>query len=330
MLRFTDAQQASILANRRQFNASQRAMASRIGNASMIGNALPLPFNVWGEWDREGIAIQRQVLAVFNDLASSVSRPMPIGKLVHYFQAISDSGSVNISLDGRSKANIDKPTFAYYGTPVPIIDSSFGYGWREVAAAASEGYQLDDAGRTNAMFKVAEKLEGIALDGDSSIVVSGQQLYGLRTHPKRSTRSTGVTLQSATGAQWMSEVIATLKLLQAKNFKSPATLYLNWSDWFYAGNTDFSTTYPNKTILQRIQEIAGVQAVVPADKVSANQIIALVKDRRVVQVLSAMPMVTRAQERDNPEDDYNFVTMAAAAVEIKYDAANNIGLAVSS
>jgi hypothetical protein len=41
-------------------------------------------------------------------------------------------------------------------------------------------------------------------------------------------------------------------------------------------------------------------------------------------------MTTRAQFRANPEDDYNFVTMAAASVEIKFDAEQNCGVAVST
>jgi hypothetical protein len=174
-----------------------------------------------------------------------------------------------------------------------------------------------------------EKMESIALDGDASIVVNGAALYGLRTHPKRETRTTGVALNGATGAQWLAEIVATLKLLHANNFKTPATIYLNWDDWFYASHTEFTAGYP-KTIAQRVLEMAGVREVVPADKVAAGQIIALVKDSRVVQVLNGMPMVTRAQFRANPEDDYNFVTMAAVAVEIKFDAEGNCGLAVST
>lgn len=329
MLRYTPEQQAYLLNNRREFNARQAALASRLNGGTMIGNALPMPKDVWGQWDREGIDVQRQLLAVFNDLAATLATPMPIGKIVHFFQTISDSGQVNVSLDGRAKGRTDQAVYDYFGTPVPIIDSPFNYGWRQVEAARSEGFQLDSAGRTNAMFKVAQRLETIALDGDSSIVVNGQILYGLRTHPRRNTRTTGQALNGATGAQWLADVVATLRLLHNDNFKVPAQLYVNFSDWFYAGATEFAAGYP-KTIAQRVLEIPGVAGVVASDAVLAGQIIALVKDRRVLQVLNAMPMSTRAQFRANPEDDYDFVTMAAAAVEIKFDAEQNCGVAVSS
>ncbi len=328
MLRFTDEQQAFVLANRRQFNASQIAMAETHGQ-TLIGNALPLPKDVWGLWDREAVEVQRTTLRVFNDLSSSVSMPMPIGKLVHHFQTVSDSGSVNVSLDGRSKGRTDQPVFAYHGTPLPIIDSPFSYGWRQVAAASTEGFQLDAAGRTNSMRKIAEKAESLMLNGDTDIVVGADPLYGLRTHPRRNTRTTAQALNGATGAQWLTTIIATLKLLHGDNFKSPATIYLNFDDWFYATSTEFTAGYP-KTIAQRVLELGGLREVIDADSINAGEVIAIVKDRSVLQVLSGMPMTTRAQFRANPEDDYNFVTMAAVALEIKFDANQNCGVAVSS
>jgi len=329
MLRFTPEQERLIVANRRSFNERQTALNAAMAGNVMLGNAYALPKDVWGQWDREGVEVQRSTLGVFNDLAASVSTPMAIGKLIHYFQTISDSGSANISLDGRSKARTDKPTFDYHGTPLPIIDSTFSFGWREVEAARSEGFQLDASARTNAMRKVAETLETGVLDGYSTITVNGQTSYGLRTHPKRNTRSTTNTLNGATGAQWLADITATLKLLHGDNFKVPATIYVNWDDWFYATSTEYTSGYP-KTIAQRVLELGGVREIIPVDSLSADELLAVVKDRRVVSLLNGMPMHTRAQMRANPEDDYNFVTMAAAAVEVKFDAENNCGIAHST
>lgn len=326
MLRFTPEQQAFILANRRDFNARQTELANAHASG-MIGNALPIPRDVWGVWDREGIEIQREVLSVFNDLSASVSMPMPIGKLVHHFQTISDSGSVNVSLDGRSKARTDQPVFEYHGTPLPIIDSTFSFGWRQMEAARSEGFALDGAGRSNAMFKVAEKLEDIVLNGDASVVVGGSQLYGLRNHPKRNTDTHGFDLNGASGANWLTAFAKLTTALYGDNFYTEPTVYVNVSDWKYARETDFSTAYPNKTIAQRVLE-SGIANVVPASNVAVSELIGVVKNRRVLQVLNGMPMTTRAQFRANPEDDYNFVTMAAAALEVKFDATDNCGIAV--
>lgn len=336
MLRYSDAQTAMLVSNRRAFNANEAMISDRFGLANaehteLVGNASPLPRDVWGDWDRESVALQRNLQPVFADLAAAVQVPMAIGKLVQYFRTVSDSGVANISLDGQSEAKTDQPVYDYHGTPLPIVDSTFSYGWRQMAAAQTEGEQLDSDGRDNANRRVSEKLESIALNGDASIVVGGAQLYGLRNHPKRNTRSTGETLNGATGVQWEAEIIALLKLLHDDNFKNvSATIYMNFDDWFYASSTMYSTQYPGKSILQRVQEIAGVGSIVPADSINANELIAVVKDRRTIRVLNGMPVSTVAKFRANPMDPYNFQTMAAAAVQIKYDAEDNCGLVVSS
>ena len=332
MLRFSKQQQQLIKNQWRHHEAVHNRMQENFAHEGriLVGNASPLPRDVWGEWDRESVEIQRDVLAVMNDLAASVQRPMDIGKLVHYFRTTSDSGNINVSLDGRSKAKTDQPLIDYHGTPLPIWDTTFSFGWRQMLAAQTEGENLDDDARMNGMRRIAEKGEDIALNGDTEIVVGGAPLYGLRTHPNRATRSTGATLNGATGVEWNAEIVATLKLLHNMNVRAPATIYLNWDDWFYASNTDYSTQYPNKTILQRVQEIAGVGSIVPASKVPANEIIAVVKNRELIQVLNGMPMSTRAKFRANPEDDYDFLIMMAAAVEIKFDANGQCGVAHSS
>lgn len=330
MLRYTPQQEAFIIGNRRQFNANQTAIAAVHGNNLLIGNASPLPRDVWGEWDREAVELQRSILAVFNNLAAAVQSPMAIGKLVTYFQTISDSGEINVSMDGRSKARTDQPVIDYVGTPLPIIDTGYTYSWRQMQAAETEGFGSLDAGaRLNANRRIAEKLENMALYGYSGIVVGGSASYGLLNHPSRNTRTTGVTLNGATGAQWMTEIIATIKLLHSDNFKVPATIYLNWSDWFYASATEFTANY-SKTILQRIREIEGVGEIVPSDTIPASNIVALVKNRQVVEIKNGMPPTNRVKFRANPEDDFDFTVIAAATIQLKYDAAGQMGLAHSA
>jgi uncharacterized linocin/CFP29 family protein len=343
-----NAQQAALIDYRRQvFNEQQVIMANthriphdvtamRAAFAAndprmMAGNASPLPKDAWAEWDRESVQIQRDELAVFNDLAASVGEAINIGKLIHYFRQVSDSGVVNISLDGRSKAKLDQQVYSYIGTPIPIIDSTFGYTWRQVQAAQTVGEQLDSDGRDNANRKVSEKLEDIVLNGDSKIVVDGRPLYGLRNHPKRGSRNTSNDLSTCTGAQWAADVIATLLLLNADHFYDDATLYVNKNDWLYAQRTLFNTTSGNtQTIAQHILSLAQVGSVVASSKVPADNIIAVVKRKTVVKLLNAMPINTQPLFRANPTDDYTFQTMAACALEIKYDGSANESCGVAT
>lgn len=322
MLKFSKEQEALILNERRAYDQSHKELAAK---GVFMGNASTVPKDVWGEWDREGIEIQRDVLAVFNDL-SSLSRSLPIGKQVHFYQTISDSSEVNISMDGRGKAKTDQPLVNYVGTPIPIIDSTFSFGWRQMAAMQSEGQSLDPAARNNAMRRVAEKMEDLVLNGDTKIDVGGAKIYGLRTLPGRNTGTTALDLNGATGAQWVEVIKDVIEKLHADNYYTPVTIYLNYGDWFYASATDYVAAAPQNTILQRIMAIPGVAAVVPASKVPANEVLGICKRSDVVQILTEMPMAVRPIMRLRPEDDYVFNVMAAVAPEFKVDYAGQCGI----
>lgn len=338
MLKFTPEQQQLILNSRRRWDYMHRDLAARYGfavndvNGAILahnqfdGNASTLPKDVWGSWDRNFVEVQRDVLSVFNDLASTVPQNVPLGKIVHYFMMMSDSGDINISLDGRSKAKADQPVMTYEGTPVPIIDSELVYGWRQMLSAQTEGFTLDTDGIANKQRRVAEKLEDLAINGDSTISVGGATIYGLRTAPYRATNTHGFVLNGATGANWLSVIKGVIAAIMAKNFRAPTTIYLNYDDWFYASTNDYVANYP-KTILQRLMEIPNVKAIVPASKVPANEVLAIVKRSDVVKVLNGMPPSTRPKARQNPEDNYVFSVIAAAAVQYKHDAEGQAGYA---
>lgn len=318
MLRFTQDQQRYLFEGRAAFNHGQR---------QLHGNAAGLPADFWKQIDMNVGMVQRDILAVFNDLAASVAQPMPIGIPVSEFLVASDGGQLHVSMDGISDGPADTAEYAHFSSAVPIFSSPFRYGWRAVEGASTKGLSLDMAPRDNSLRTVAEGQEDMVLNGSTKIVVNGEQLYGLRNHPNRTTSTMGVTLNGATGAEWVAEVTALIESLHAKNFYAPITIYLNYSDWFYASNTDFSTQYPNKTILQRVMEIAGIQSIVPGSKVPASEMIGVVKRTDVVQLLNAMPTAVLPKFRANTHDDYQFVGASAVGLQIRFDFKEQCGVA---
>lgn len=330
ILKFNEAQAKAVIGMREHFNNTQEAMAKGLpadpATRALIGNASPVHKDVWGMWDREAVEVQRDVLAVFADVASTNSKPMPIGKLVNYFQRMSDSGGVNVSIDGRGTAKSDQPVIDYQGTPVPILDDSFRFGWRQMEAERTEGYtSLQSGASANSMRKIAEKMEDMMLNGESSIVVGGATIYGLRNLPQRNTGTHGLTLATATGAEWVAAVTSLIKKMQADNFYTEVTVYMNMGDYLEAATKDYSAAKGDGTIMQRLQTIPGVRYV-PASKVPANELIGLCKRRDVVEILSAMPMTTIPLFRANAHDDYVFRVMAAVAPQLKWDGNDQCGV----
>lgn len=317
MLQFTKEQELAVNAARSHFNSTQTALAT---HATLVGNASLIPLDAWRRIDARGSAIQRDVLAVFNALAQANSTPVGIGDLVNFYPQVSDSGEVNVSMDGRSDANADQALIKYAGTPVPVFDSVARFGWRQMEVMRKSPSGIDTDTIANHQRKVAEKLEDMAINGLSTIQVNGTTIHGLRTFPQRSTNVHGRDLNGATGAQWVEAFKVLVNTLIADNAFGRVSVMLNWGDYTYASMTDFAAGYP-KTILARLQEMEQVASIIPASRIPANEMIGIANlaTGEWGSVLNAMPMVTRPKARANPEDDYVFSVMAAVAPQFRSD-----------
>lgn len=319
MLRFTNSQEAAVIAARRAFNETQVALAAR--HADIVGNAAPIPLDSWRRIDARATRIQRDVLAVFNRLAQANSTPVGIGDLVSYFPKISDSGSVSVTLDGRHTGKNDAATVQYEGTPIPIFSTEVSMGWRQMEMVRKGQAALDVESVANGQRKIAEKAEDVVLNGLSSIVVNGSTIYGLRNHPQRNTDTHGFDLSAATGANWLATFQKLINALVGDNAFGRVTVFLNYGDWVYADINEFTSGYP-KTILQRMREIQQIADIIPCSKVPADNVLGVagLESGDWGSMLSAMPMATRPKARHNPEDDYVFGVMMAAVPQFRVDA----------
>lgn len=322
MLRFTAEQTAAINAARSGFNRTQLAMAANhVADLQFAGNAAPVDLDAWRRIDTRATQIMRDVLAVFNTLARANTTPLAVGDIISYFPQISDSGSVAVSMDGRNGGIADQAQVKYVGTPVPVISSAARMGWRQMAVVRKGGVGLDVETIANHQRKVAEKLEDMVLNGDSSIVVGGSQIFGLRNHPQRNTDTHGFDLNaSATGANWLDAFRKLINACVGDNAFGRITVFLNYSDWVYASVNEFTAGYP-KTILQRLREIEQIADIIPCGRVPADNIIGVagLETGNWGSILSAMPMTTRPKTRINPEDDYVFDVMAVVAPQFRTD-----------
>jgi len=223
-------------------------------------------------------------------------------------------------MDGRWVGADDQAQIKYAGTPVPVINSTARFGWRQMEVLRKGG-MLDTETLANHQRRVAEKMEDLVLNGDASVVVGGATIYGLRNHPNRNTSTHGFDLNNtATGANWLAAFKQIIDLCVGDNAYGKITVFLNYSDWVYASVNEFVAGYP-KTILQRLREIEQIADIVPASRIPADNIIGVagLETGNWGSILSAMPMVTRPKFRANPEDDYTFDVMAVVAPQFRTD-----------
>lgn len=320
MLRFTNEQQAAILAARQRFNETQVAMAANAAIPGLEGNSLAIPIDAWRRIDGRAQVLARSRLAVFSRLAQASTIPVSIADLVNYYPQVSDSGEVHVSMDGRNQAKADQANVKFVGTPVPVLTATARMGWRQMEVIRKGGSFIDTATIANKQRKVFEKLEDMAINGLSSVNVGGDTIYGLRTLPTRNTFAHGLTLATATGAQVLTAFKQAITAALGDNQYGRITMFVNMGDYTAWDTTDYASAYTG-TILQRLRAIGQIADIVPASSIPANELSGVVdlESGEWGGILSAMPPTTRPKTRQNPEDDYLFNVMAAAAPQFRSD-----------
>lgn len=319
MLIFTNEQQQAVMAARRQFNQRATARAAEAA-AGLEGNSLAIPLDAWRRIDTRAQQIARSRLVMFSRLAAASTIPVGIADIVNYYPQVSDSGEVLVTMDGRNAGKADQAVMKFVGTPVPILTSTARFGWRQMEVIRKGGAMIDTATIANHQRKVAEKLEDMVLNGLSGINVDGNIIYGLRNLPQRNTFVHGLTLATATGAQWLAMVKQAISAAMADNQYGQLTLFVNQADYTAADTTDYAANYSG-TILERLRAVNQIAEIVPVASVPPNEVLGIVdlSGGEWGGILSAMPMTTRPKTRIEPEDDYLFGVMAAAAPQFRSD-----------
>lgn len=297
--------------------------------ASVRNQAVILPRDAWLELD----GITRRVMrndegqAYMADLMP-LAKAVNIGKLVHLNRVSSDAGAVTRSLSGQVPTPVDKVTYDYRGTPVPIFSTAYGREWREWNTLQSENFDALSDDQEAHTAKIRRDMARYALDGDATIAVSGYTAYGIRTSPY----SKAINLGSAAGGANIdlttadSDAVDTFitqtlgAMLDANLITGKVNLYISPEigrnfDKSYSGSTGFK----GGTLLSYLLTNRRINKIVVTFELKGNEFFGFVPDAEFIRPLIGMAVNTTAKVRLNPTDNYQFLVMGAMGLEIRAD-----------
>lgn len=306
--------------------------------AGLSNSAAVLPRDAWMELDD----ITRRVMrndegsAFMSDLMP-LAKTVHIGKLVNLYRVSSDAGSVIRSLSGQVPVAMDKVTYDYRGTPVPIFSTAYGREWREWNTLQSENFDAlaDDQEAHTA--KIRRDMAKYALTGDSNIVVGGYTAKGIMNH----TYSIPVNLGSAVGG---ANIDLTAKTTTSDAIDEFFTLYLGAIldsnlvgqkvnlyvspeigrrlDMTYSG----SAGYKGGSLLSYLLTNRRIGKISVTYELTGNEFFGFVPSSEYIRPLIGMAVGTTPTTRLNPTDNYQFLVMGAMGLEIKSDFSGRSGV----
>jgi len=318
--------------NREWFHQSEENFA-RFGNSAAI-----LPRDAWQELDD----ITRRILrndegSVFMNDLMPLAKTIHIGKLVNMYRVSGDAGTVVRSMSGQPAVPIDKVTYDYRGTPVPIFQTGYGREWREWNTLRSENFDALSDDQEAHSAKIRRDMALYTLTGDSNIVVGGYTAMGILNH----TYSKEVNLGSGGGGanidltaagttsdaiyNFFSQYLGTI--LDNNLVRQRVNIYVSPEigrrlDLPYAKSAEFRDGSMRDWLLKnrRINKIEVTY------ELSGNAFFGFIPSSEFIRPIVGMAVGTTPVARLNPTDNYQFLIMGAMGLEIKADITGKSGV----
>lgn len=293
-----------------------------IGNAAGI-----LPRDAWLEMDDITRRVMRadEGAAWMNDLMG-LAKPVNIGKIVHLNRVSSDAGSVVRSISGQNPVPLDKVTYDYRGTLVPMFLTGYGREWREWKSYESEGFDAlaDDQEAHAAKIKRDQAL--YVLNGDATMVFQGYQGYGIRTHPLSKSINVGAAGFNINFTTATPDAIDTFvngplgALLDASFITGGVNLYISpeiaraW-DKTYSGSAGFKDGSIRDFLLKNRR----INKIEVTFELTGNEFFWFQPNAQYIRPIVGMAVTTTAIPRDRPRANYQFELAGALGLEIRAD-----------
>lgn len=310
----------------RQEDVLAKLTAEFMGNAASI-----LPRDAWLDLD----GITRRVMRadegqVWMADLMPLAKPVNIGKLVHLNRVSSDAGRVVRSMSGQVPVTMDKVTYDYRGTPVPIFSTAYGREWREWNTLQSENFDALSDDQEAHVAKIRRDMALYALDGDSSIVFEGYTATGIRTNPLSKSINLGSAAGGAnidlTSPSTTSDAIDTFftqtlgAMLDANLITGKVNIYVSPEigrnlDRSYSGSSGFK----GGTLMAYLLTNRRINKIAVSYELSGNAFFGFVPSAEYIRPLIGMAVNTTAMTRLNPTDNYQFLVMGAMGIEIRAD-----------
>lgn len=280
----------------------------------------------WMQLDKALLDVKRQRLGGIDDLKSAgltYNLGNAMGTTVLEYHDISDSMEAELSMDGVTRGDADRPEFGTGYLPIPIIHVDFDINMRVLAASRNLGNPLDTTMVEHAGRKVIEKLEAMLFTATSYTYGAGT-IYSYLNAPKRNiVVSTTVWDDSATGANIIADIQKMKKASIAAKHYGPWVLYIP-TEYETRLDEDYTTGYP-KTIRQRILELNGITKIKVVDTLTDGNVLLVQMTSDVVRLVNGMDLQVIEWKTEGGMVS-KFKVMAIQVPQIRNDHEGNSGL----
>ena len=293
------------------------------GEPVAVVNSL-LTEDEWVELEDMVLTAARYPLRVVDRFRSAgLVRPLgSVGSLEARWYVQSGITPASINMTGRSRAERDLPEVLPDGVPVPVIFKEFSIDWRTLEASRRLGDGLDMTTMIETTRVVAEAYEGLVVAGNEDVRLNNRPIYGLCTHPKRTTD----TATNFGGGDWgtITNILPTVEgMINAANQQhnyGPFLLYVSQTQYNQAALRRYTDGSGRKPI-EDLQGLAMVSAIepLPPETLPDGELMLLQMTPEYMEIAEAMSLQVREwSSGDGTENMFKVLVIGTPKIKARY------------
>lgn len=280
----------------------------------------------WEKIDARVNDVLRQRLTIVDDLRSyGLVQPLSLGDILRVTERLNDMDSADVSYDGDTAPQRDRPDFSRDVIPVPVVSKDFQINWRQLEASRKKSDSgsvtaLDTTAAAQAARKVRDKLQYIFVNGYSAGPganpangTDGQSIPGLVNAANRLTQA-----KSASWGLSTTDIIGDVQKMLKKAYDNylfgPFVLYVPKNAWSVL-QMDYSTAKGEKTFLERILAFSDIKAVRPLDDLADDNAILLQMTEDVIDLSEAQAPTTVQWDKNPFVTNFRVITVAGPQIK---------------
>lgn len=215
-----------------------------------------------------------------------------LGTTVLEYEDISDMEAAEMNMDAITRGEKDRIEYSINYLPLPVIHKEFSINIRTLNSSRRLGQPLDTTQATVASRKVSEKVEDVLFNGASSYAFGGGIIYGYTDFPQRNT----VTLSQ----QWTASGKTGMEIIDdGRAMKQASIDAKHYGPWKMYVPTNYETILDDdakaesdRTVRQRILDIAGIEEVSVADKLAAHNVLLVEMSPETIRMVIGLQVQT--------------------------------------
>lgn len=250
----------------------------------------------------------RDPLNVFEQFRSrNLVETIGIGDIERVSEFLSGFTEASVTFDGEASFEVDRADYGNDRRSIPIISHGFKYGFRQMASSEKRGNNLQTDSAGLAGRSVGTRVRDLITNGLATGGPSGGGIPGLTTAPLAIDVSLG-TAWDESGATIVDDVLEMIQAAIDGFFFGPYILWVPKNYWTTLAN-DYSTQKGDRTFLERILAIPGIDDVIMNASLDDDNVILQQATKDVMDLSLALPMTTWQWQKNPTATQFRVLTL---------------------